>query len=133
MGTAKVLVVTQSKDVLVVAYYAWLMAQIRAEDAPKRLKKGSGRYPQPVALLARLGVDEGHEGHGLGAGLLADVLRRVASMSEEIGCRTLLVHSESMEARAFYQHLIPEFEASPTAPLHLTLMVKDIRKTLARR
>lgn len=32
------------------------MAQIYLSDAPERLRKGTGRYPQQVALLARLGV-----------------------------------------------------------------------------
>jgi hypothetical protein len=37
-------------------YYAWCMSQVRAEAAPVRLRKGSGRYPQPVAPPpARLG------------------------------------------------------------------------------
>lgn len=130
-GSAKVLVVTEPQGLEVVAYYAWAMAQVRAEAAPARLLKGAGRYPQPVALLARLGVDHAHEGNGLGAGLLQDVMHRVAHISDQIGCRALLVHAESAEARGFYQHLIPEFETSPTNPLHLVLMVKDIRKTLS--
>jgi hypothetical protein len=41
-----------------------------------------------------------------------------------------LVHSESEEARAFYLHLVPEFEPSPTDSLHLVLLMKDIRRTL---
>jgi len=108
------------------------MAQIDTDDAPKRLVKGAGRYPHPVALLARLGVHKKHEGNGLGAGLLQVVLRRVAAISNEIGCRGLLVHAESDRARAFYKHLIPEFEQSPTDDLHLVLLVKDIKRTLAR-
>ena len=35
------------------------------------------------------------------------------------------------QARAFYLHLIPEFEQSPTDELHLVLLMKDILKTLA--
>lgn len=106
------------------------MAQIEAADAPARLLKGAGRYPQPVALLARLGVDKQHESQGLGTGLLRDVLQRVAAISEEIGCRGLLVHAESGHARRFYQHLIPEFEQSPTDPLHLVLLLKDIKRSM---
>jgi hypothetical protein len=45
----------------------------------------------------------------------------------------LLVHAESKQAQAFYEHLIPEFERSPTDPLHLLLLLKDIRRTLAER
>jgi len=130
MGTAKVLVVTEADQARVVAYYAWTMAQLSLEAPPKRLKRGAGRYPQPVALLARLAVDAQHEGRGLGAGLLQDVLMRTAAINEGIGCRALLVHAESDAAREFYQHLVPEFESSPTDALHLVLLVKDIVKTL---
>lgn len=131
-GATKVFVVTSVDSQDVVAYYAWTMAQIEPAAAPKRLIKGAGRYPQPVALLARLGVHEDHEGMGLGAALLQDVLRRVAGISDEIGCRGLLVHAESEQARRFYKHLIREFESSPTDELHLVLLLKDIKRTLSR-
>lgn len=130
--TTRVFVVTPDEDEAVVAYYAWGMAQIDVSDAPDRLRRGAGRYPQPVALLARLGVHRAHEGHGLGAALLRDVLMRVAAVSEDIGCRGLLAHAESETARRFYTHLVPEFEASPTDELHLVLLLKDIRRTLRR-
>jgi hypothetical protein len=129
-GTAKVLVVTPADGDAVVAYYAWSMASVSVEDAPARIRKGAGRYPQPVALLARLGVAIGHEGHGLGAGLVADVISRTAQLGAGIGCRGLLVHAETPQARDFYLHLIPEFEPSPTDDLHLFLLMKDILRTL---
>lgn len=129
-GTTKVLVVTELGRDQVVAYYAWCMAQIDLVDAPARLRRGAGRYPQPVALLARLGVHIDHEGQGLGAGLLQDVFARLVGLSDRIGCRGLLVHAESEQARDFYRHLIPEFDSSPTDPLHLILLMKDIRRTL---
>jgi GNAT superfamily N-acetyltransferase len=130
-GTTRVFVVTELDQPLVVAYYAWCMASVAIADLPERLRRGGGRYPQPLALLARLGVEEGHEGQGLGAALLVDVITRVASLSDAIGCRGLLVHAESEQARGFYEHLIPEFERSPTDPLHLLLLLKDIRRTLS--
>lgn len=130
-GTAKVLVVTPDGSDLVVAYYAWSMASIAIADAPTRVRKGAGRYPQPVALLARLGVSIEHEGRGLGAGLLADAIGRTAQLGVEVGCRGLLVHAEAPEARDFYLHLVPGFEASPTDELHLVLLMKDILKTLS--
>jgi GNAT superfamily N-acetyltransferase len=129
-GTTRVLVVTQPDRTEVVAYYAWCMASITIADAPPRLRKGAGRYPQPVALLARLGVAIEHEGRGLGAGLLGDVIARAAQLGIEIGCRGLLVHAETAAARDFYLHLIPELEPSPTDELHLVLLMKDILKTL---
>ena len=128
-GTTKVFAVTEVDDDRVVAYYAWCMAQLAIDDAPARVRKGAGRYPQPVALLARLGVDVAHEGQGLGAGLFRDVIVRLLSIDETIGCRGLLIHAESTDARDFYRHLVPELEHSPTDDLHLVLLMKDARKT----
>jgi hypothetical protein len=130
MGTTKIFVVTEAGSDRVVAYYAWCMAQLAIGDAPERLRKGAGRYPQPVALLARLGVGVEHESKGIGAGLLMDVIARIAALSDEIGCRGLLVHAESQTARDSYLHLVPEFEQSPTDELHLVLLLKDIKRTL---
>jgi len=127
-----VFVVVEGESTQVVAYYAWRMAQIDLASAPRRLAKGSGNYPQPVALLARLGVDDRHERRGLGAALLRDAISRLLLVGQEIGCRGLLIHAETDEAREFYLHLVPDLEASPTDPLHLVLLLKDARHTLAR-
>ena len=129
-GTTKVFVVTGVGSGEVVAYYGWCMAQLSPTAASARLRKGAGRYPQPIALLARLGVHHDHEGRGLGAALMQDVFMRLVALSDDIGCRGLVIHCESAEARGFYLHLVPEFEPSPTDDLHLVLLVKDIRRTL---
>ncbi|MGQ0743241.1 MAG: N-acetyltransferase [Acidimicrobiales bacterium] len=126
-------VVTDTAGPQVVAYYGWCMAQLSPASAPARLRKGAGRYPQPVALLARLGVDLRHEGSGLGAALLGNVFARLLGLDDDIGCRGLLVHAESDEARRFYLHLVPEFTPSPTDDLHLVLLMKDLRANFIRR
>ena len=73
-------VVSPTDGAEVVADYAWCMAAIAVESAPPRLCTGAGRYPQPVALLARLGVSIHHERRGLGAALLRDVIARTAAV-----------------------------------------------------
>ena len=55
---------------------------------------------------------------------------RLNELAPEIGCRGLLVHAESTQARDFYQHLVPEFESSPTDDLHLLILLKDICRAL---
>ena len=55
---------------------------------------------------------------------------RLLGLSGEVGCRGLLVHAESTEARNFYLHLVPEFEPSPTDDIHLLPLMKDIRRTV---
>jgi len=67
-GTARVLVGTEPDRTEVVAYYAWFMASVAIDDAPDRMRRGAGRYPQPVALLTRLGASVDCEGQGIGYG-----------------------------------------------------------------
>lgn len=125
--TATVYVVTPVGDGRVVGYHAVAAASCEQDDAPTRLRKGAGQGPIPVILLARLGVDRSVHGRGLGAALVKDALLRAQEAASVIGARALLVHAESPEAKAFYLHLA-EFEVSPTDPLHLVLLMKDIER-----
>lgn len=63
-------------------------------------------------------------------GLLVDAITRLLTLSEDIGCRGLIIHAENDDAREFYLHLIPELATSPTDPLHLVLLMKHARRTL---
>jgi hypothetical protein len=130
VGTSRVLVVTEPGSPVVVSYYAWFMVSISMGNGPSRLRKGADRCPQPVTLLTRLGESIDPEGKGLGAAMLQDVIARTIALGTEIGCRGLLIHAESLEARDFYLHLVPELETSPTDELHLVLMMKDMVHTL---
>jgi hypothetical protein len=82
-----------------------------------------------VVILTRLGVDLSCQGFDLGKALVVDALRRVAAAFEVIGVRALLIHCENDIARDFYLRLA-KFDASPTDPLHLFLLMKDLRKAL---
>ena len=66
--------------------------------------------------------------HGLGAAMLVEALARSAAAADVIGARAVLVHTVDERARAFYERY--GFEPSPTDPLHLVMLMKDIRKTL---
>ena len=129
-GTSKVLVVCLVGSREVVAYYAWCMGSVLPADAPARMLKGAGRYKQPVVLLSRLGVALGHEGRGLGAGLLKDALTRTLAHSTDLGCRGLLLHAESEDAVRFYRHIEEGFMSLPGEPNALVLLTKDIRRSL---
>jgi GNAT superfamily N-acetyltransferase len=127
--TARVFVVTADDGETVVGYYAIAAAQVQPDDATARALKGQPRgRPVPAALLARLAVDKEHQGKGLGRSLLQDVLRRCVLASEAIGLRVFLVHAKHEQAKTFY--LKYGFEESPTDPLHLLILLKDVRRTL---
>lgn len=125
--TTRVWVVTEEGSRRVVAFYAISAGSVEHASAPPRVLKAMPRYPVPVIILTRLGVDLTAQGKGLGRALVKDMLLRVASASHTIGARALLIHCEGEEARQFYTH-IAEFEPSPTDPLHLYLLLSDLRR-----
>lgn len=114
----------------VVGYYALATGGVERAEAPDRVSKGLPAHPIPVVLLARLAIDSVAQGRGLGRTLLRDALIRVANAADEIGIRALLIHAKDERAREFYMKCA-EFEQSPTDPLHLFLLMKDLRKALA--
>jgi GNAT superfamily N-acetyltransferase len=127
--TARVFVTTLADTATVVGYYALAAAHVAPSNATARALKGQppGR-PVPAILLARLAVDERHQRCGVGRSLLQDALLRCAQAAETIGARVLLVHATDDAARTWY--LKYGFEPSPTDPLHLQLLMKDIRRLL---
>jgi GNAT superfamily N-acetyltransferase len=128
--TSVVYVVCRADERRVVGYFALAAGSVASLEAPPLITKGAGRYRVPVILLTRLGVDLKEQGRGLGEALMKEVLLRTAEAANTIGARALLIHAESEAARSFYEHL-GEFERSPTDPLHLYLLMKDLRATLA--
>ena len=112
----------------VVGYYSLAVGAVEHGSAPSRVTRGLARHPVPVMLLARLAVDRSAQGSGLGKALLKDALLRTAQASEIAGIRALLVHAKDDAAKAWYERF--DFEASPTDPYHLFLLMKDIRALL---
>lgn len=111
----------------VVAYYSLAPASVQVEDAPARIVKGQSRHPVPAILMARFAVDLGEQGRGLGKAVLHDAMQRALDGADTIGGRTFLVHAKDDEAKAFYLRF--GMEPSPTNPMHLFLLFKDIRQS----
>jgi GNAT superfamily N-acetyltransferase len=128
MGSARTYVVVDEEQERVVGYYALTVASIESDLATARAAKGMPRHPIPAVLLARLAVDEGVHGRGIGAMLLEDAMRRTLLVADETGIRLLLVHAVNEEAKGFYEHY--GFESSPSDPMNLQLLVKDIKATI---
>lgn len=130
-GSARVFVTTLRDATTVVGYYALAAAEVRPPDAIGRARKGQPAVrPIPAVLLARLAVDRRHQGAGLGQSLLRDVLLRCLEAGEAVGIRVLLVHAKHEQARVWYERF--GFEQSPTDPLHLMMLLKDVRRFVPR-
>lgn len=110
----------------VIGFYTLVVGEVRYEDAPERLTKGLARHPVPIMLLARLAVSRDWHGKGVGAGLLRDATLRTLQAADIAGIRALAVHAKDERARSFYEYF--NFVQSPTDPLHLFMLIKDLRR-----
>jgi GNAT superfamily N-acetyltransferase len=113
---------------VVVGFYSLVVGSADPLATPSRVMKGLARHPVPVMILARLAVDQEHQGKKLGQALLKDALLRIAQAADIAGIRYLLVHAKDDAARRWYETW--EFEPSPTDPYHLFLMLKDLKNLL---
>lgn len=112
----------------VVGYFTLAVGDVQPDDAPERVLKGLSRQPVLVMLLARLAVAADRQGRGLGAGFLKDAMLRTLHAADIAGIRAMIVHAKDDGARAFYERF--DFVTSPTDPLHLFVLLKDVRALL---
>lgn len=124
--SAKTYVACREKRVA--GYYSLAATPVRKHESPERIAKGLASHPIGVVLLARLAVDRGEQGKGLGKALLFDALRRVEEAADIAGIRAVMVHAIDEPARRFYRHF--NFDPSPVDPFQLMLLLKDVRKAL---
>jgi GNAT superfamily N-acetyltransferase len=116
---------------VVIGYHTLAVGEVSREQAPQRLTKGLARHPIPIMLLARMAVDLRWQGKGAGKALLRDALERTLQAADIAGIRAFAVHAKDEQARSFYERF--DFVPSPTDPLHLFLMLKDVRQSVAGR
>jgi len=112
----------------VIGYFTLAVGDVEPTEAPERVTKGLSRHRVPVMLLARLAVASDRQGRGLGAGLLKDAMLRTLHAADIAGIRVLVVHAKDDGARTFYERF--DFVASSTDPLHLFVLLKDVRALL---
>jgi len=123
-GSAKTFVVADDNQV--VGYFSLTVGQIDTLDAPERIRKGMGRYPLPVFILARLAVSQHNRGCGIGLGLLKDAIRRTFLIADQAGIRAMLTHPIDKEAAKFYTRF--GFVQSPLREQQLLLLLKDAKR-----
>ena len=109
----------------VIGYHTLVVGEVAFAAAPARLTKGLARHGVPIMLLARLAVGRECQGQGIGQALLKDALLRTLQAADIAGIRAFAVHAKDDEARAFYRHF--DFIESASDPMHLFLLLKDIR------
>jgi hypothetical protein len=121
-GSAVTYVLKRGKTVI--GFYSLAVGSVEHRTAPPRVIKGLARHPIPIMLLARLAVSMGFQRQRVGQILLRDAIVRTAQAGDIAGIRALIVHAKDDETRNWY--LAQGFYTSPTDPMHLFVLFKDI-------
>jgi predicted N-acetyltransferase YhbS len=125
-GASRTYVVCEQERVI--GYYALASGAVTVESASGRLRRNMPD-PIPVVVLARLAVDHGWQGKGLGRALFRDAAHRVMNAADAIGIRGIVVHAISEEAKKFYLAL--GFDPGPREPMMLMVTLADVRAALS--
>lgn len=128
MDSARTFVIVEGSRL--VGYFSLTMTSVLRRDAPARLVRGLLGYPVGAVLLARLAVNRADQGHGIGALLLAEALRKAVAAGEPAAARLVIVDAIDDEVAAFYRH--HGFVLAPEHPLRLYRHLKDIQISLDR-
>jgi len=113
---------------VITGYYSLAVGQVEYADAPERLQKGLAKHPVPIMLLARLAVHQDWQRKGIGRSLLRDAVLRTLQAADIADILALAVHAKDGAAKRYYEQF--DFVPSPTDPLHLLVLLKDLRKTI---
>ncbi|MFH1980506.1 MAG: GNAT family N-acetyltransferase [Pseudomonadota bacterium] len=113
----------------IVGFYTLVVGEVKQDQAPDRIIKGLAKHPVPIMLLARLAVDRRWQEYGVGKALLKDAMLRTLQAADIAGIRCIAVHAKNDQAKAFYQHF--DFIPSPTDPLHLFILLKDVKRMMS--
>lgn len=113
----------------VVGYYATTAIELNLNPEAAAFGVGRRRYPMPAVLIARLAVDRGGQGHGVGKSLLVDALQRIAEVSGAVGFEVVVVDAIDADASTFYRRY--GFHAFADDELRLFMTTKTLRATFA--
>ena len=74
-------------------------------------------------------MDHRWQGQGVGKALLKDAMLRTLQAADIAGIRAFAVHAKDEEARRFYLKF--DFIPSPSDPMHLFVLLKNVRRIIA--
>ena len=87
----------------ILGYYSISSGEVSLEVLPEHQRKRLPRHPVPVARIGRLACDLSTRGQRLGEFLLVDALKRVKTLSTQIGIFAVVVDAKDEKAASFYK------------------------------
>jgi GNAT superfamily N-acetyltransferase len=108
----------------VVAYFCISAGAVERATVPGKIRRNAPDTI-PVSVIGRLAVDRNYAGKGLGADILSDALRRIATASQSIGIGAVIVHAKDDAAKRFYMQCA-EFIEYPADSRTLFLPIETV-------
>lgn len=125
-GLSRTWVVTRPAETRVLGYVTIRVGEVACADLRDAERRRLPRYPVPVLHVARLAVDRGARGQGIGAQLLMYALRKALDASEKVGIWGVEVVAKDESVRAFYERY--GFKPLTDDPLHLYVSLRTVRR-----
>ena len=85
-------------------FFTLSAGSVSCSSLPASLARKLPRYPVPVALIGRLGVEKKFQGKGLGSILLADACQKVSQASSVLAMAGIIIDAKDDDAISFYKH-----------------------------
>ena len=124
-GVSRTFVLTNNSPEIQ-GYFSLSMGSIDKSNLPDKMHKKFPHHPLPIVRLARLAVEQSHQGKGIGKKLLTHALYKCYQLSNEIGMIAIVIDAKDENARQFYLQF--EFDSLPDQALTLWLPVGALRK-----
>jgi ribosomal protein S18 acetylase RimI-like enzyme len=87
----------------VIGYYTLSTLSIELNQLPEKLARKLPKHQVPAALIGRLAVSNAAQGQGVGKMLLADAIKRVLVVGDQIAIYAMVVDAINDNAKGFYE------------------------------
>lgn len=88
---------------VVAGYVTLAMNSVAVADASAELIQGLPQYPIPTLNVARLAVNQGHQGRGVGQRLLRFAMVKAVELSREVGCHAVELVADGEDLVSYYE------------------------------
>ena len=111
----------------VIGYFTLATSSVPRDSLPKKYVRGLPAYEVPMILLARLAVDRRFGGRGLGGALLSEALKISLNVSEQVGCRCVIVDAYPAALDWYQRYGFVPTERGKGGSVRMYLDIRTIR------
>jgi GNAT superfamily N-acetyltransferase len=112
---------------VIIGYFTLATSSIPRDKLPKKSVRGLPAYDLPVILLARLAVDRRFHRHGLGQALLSEALKISLDVSEQVGCRCVIVDAYRTASEWYQRYGFAPIEGGKGITVRMYLDIRTVK------